>query len=390
MSSQNLSRLKSIRGEVNNIYPDIISGMKVTRAGIDDTRAIFLLAEMDSLERVIELFEKRAYKESFILLRTVIEKFLYFWLMLEGKRYRWTKYFRVNTKSSSDSVKEGRDNTVNIWRDGKKKGFPDYRNIIDIQPDKKQEDIIVVTYEDDGYFLTGDKLRLDEFIPSYMFMLDKYDPQTRFVSQLQTIREEDQLPDIAKQRMLEQKMIYNQFIYFEHILRNLSINGLITKKQSDMIIVHYNFLSSFVHISKISLDIWTSLNSGFTTARYDENILRELIFLYVSKLMHLYLKVIVEHYKKFNQNFVSSKYEIILNNLDLLSRPLWFFDTEPTIYDKKVAEMEEQIAKARAKILNQKGSITKRQTSTSLSYYKDPIARIAMLRKYGYPFQHNI
>jgi hypothetical protein len=54
----------------------------------DFDRKLYLATELDSLVNVLHLSEKRAYKESFIILRTILEKLLYFWLMFDGLKFR--------------------------------------------------------------------------------------------------------------------------------------------------------------------------------------------------------------------------------------------------------------------------------------------------------------
>jgi hypothetical protein len=80
----------------------------------DYNRYYFLSTELDTLFRVISLTEIRAYKKSFILLRTVLEKFLFFWLMLEGTTYRWTITYNI-IPNKSKTATEARDKTLQLW-----------------------------------------------------------------------------------------------------------------------------------------------------------------------------------------------------------------------------------------------------------------------------------
>jgi hypothetical protein len=80
---------------------DDIGGIATSSRSFSDyNRHIFLRSELDTLSAICNLAKSRAYKESFILLRTVFEKFLFFWLMLEGNKYRWTRRYYIQREVS--------------------------------------------------------------------------------------------------------------------------------------------------------------------------------------------------------------------------------------------------------------------------------------------------
>jgi hypothetical protein len=123
----NISRIKEIRREIG----DIFSLIKNPRPWSDYDRYYFLCAEFDTLISVLNLLEQGAYKESFVLLRTVFEKFLYFWLMLEGKKYRWMITYNVQPIVSK-TPKEARDNTIAHLKTEKNSGNPKLKDVIQI------------------------------------------------------------------------------------------------------------------------------------------------------------------------------------------------------------------------------------------------------------------
>lgn len=104
------NRLRDMRKEINDISGLIYEPSYPT----DHKRLIFLLTEIDTLLAILNLNEQRAYKECFILLRTVLEKFLFFWLMLEGTKYRWTEEYEIHPITSKSS-QEARDATLEKW-----------------------------------------------------------------------------------------------------------------------------------------------------------------------------------------------------------------------------------------------------------------------------------
>ena len=70
--------------------------------------------ELVTLKNIIDLAERNFFKESFILLRTVFEKFIFFWLMFEGKRYRWTTTYKI--MPIKNTTKYAHDNTLQLWK----------------------------------------------------------------------------------------------------------------------------------------------------------------------------------------------------------------------------------------------------------------------------------
>jgi len=104
-------RIKEIRNEINQIFRIVYKPSLWT----DYNRYYFLRTEIDTLIAALNLSEEKNYKESFILLRTVLEKFLFFWLMHEGKMYRWTITYNIQPIFSK-TPKEARDATMELWR----------------------------------------------------------------------------------------------------------------------------------------------------------------------------------------------------------------------------------------------------------------------------------
>ena len=91
-----------------------------------------------------------------------------------------------------------------------------------------------------------------------------------------------------------------------------------------------------------------------------------MIFLYVAKLFHLYVKVYVNGYQNEIKNpDTKTKYMQIIDNLESLSKDLWFFDNEPTQYDIQNSDyiklMRKNIRKA---------------DSDDIVYYKNPLERM--------------
>lgn len=360
-----IERLREIRESNEDIDKEVLN-QKIMVIFVDDKRVVYYLSEMDSAMMVLDLLQKKAYKEAFILIRTIFEKFLYFWLMLEGRRYRWTVQYTITPKESQ-TVREARDKTYEKWLAERKAGKPNFADVIDMNT-SKAEDVIIVTYEREGLFDKNDKERAKEPVPYYGFMLDEYNPQWGHLTELPTIIEGDLFPDIRKKHAKTHKMIYHQFFYIDNIYRNLRINSLISEKQEDMIRVHYNFLSRYVHPGKEGLQLRETFQPKFAHLRLvEETAAVELVTLYVAKLMHLYLKVLVAHYGRTNPAFDPTRLNTITSELESMSKNLWFFDNEPTEYDRR-----RSIAKREEKAMLER----KEPEFDAVLYHENPLQRI--------------
>ena len=106
-NNDKIDRIKNLRNEINDISGLVGNPSYPT----DENRCIFFFTEIDTLMTILNFNEQRAYK---ILLRTVLEKFLFFWLMFEGKKYRWIAEYRIHQVISKNS-KEARDETLKKW-----------------------------------------------------------------------------------------------------------------------------------------------------------------------------------------------------------------------------------------------------------------------------------
>jgi len=368
--NEKILKIKQIRENVDDIYGEILQKANLS-VGVDDRRTAFFLSELDSLVTILTLLESRAYKESLILTRTVFEKFLYFWLMISGKKYRHNMTHRIIPKESP-SEKEARNRTLEKWQELKKCDSPAFASVLNMQPGKKDDEILV-TYEYTGLMHAGDKLALTPPIPYYNFILYEYDHEVGHLGDLPSMMEGDMFPDILRKESKNHKQIYNQFFYFDNVIRNLKINDLITEIERERILVHYNFLSGFVHPGKYSLEVWNSFSSKLiSTPTIEEHIIQKLIFLYVSKLMHLFFKTMIGHYNGKNPHFDGDKYKSSIQDLEKYSEELWFFDNEPTEYDVKASEKRKQAVQ----------TFTGKQGTVDMLYYKNPLTRLENLLKF--------
>ena len=302
------------------------------------------------------------------MLRHIFETYLYFWLMIEGELYRYTRIFHIIPKPGS-VVEEARDTTLERWRKERKAGYSQYKDVVSI--DKGEEDdAIIVTYQWKGVFRSEDKEESGPLVPYYVFAFQRYEPETRFLANLPSIRQEHapRYREILRKRYKAQKILYHRYFYFESIIRNLKLNSLISDEQADRIAVHYNFFSSFLHPSKRIIRTKPG-KLAFSLSPHQSEVLSELVLLYLCRLQFLYLSTIISHFKKHYPKGKYVKYERQTELLNELSNELWFFDNEPSEYDVEASKMRKWwLRRSNRKVDEER-----------VLYYTDPIERLRQL-----------
>lgn len=318
--------------------------------------------EIITLEAILELSEKNSFKECFIILRSVLEKLLYFWLLLHGKRYKGRKEFTVHSKDNK-SGNERRDEIFNKWKKLKKENHENFRDIKSIEKHSKIDNILIITYETSGLFDENDKEK-KEPIPYYNFMLETYDPEIAHLGKLEIF--ENDISSMESRSIKNHKYYYTYYFHFQNILENLLLNNLINKEQMEQIIVHYNFFSKFTHVSKDTIDIETYRRNKFNEFNQYDKTYSELIYLYIAKFLSLYIKFILLKFSNRMKQTELLEYQSCKNTLKEFSKELWFFDDDPTPYDTVVSDQKKYLIKL----------LQKQYDNSSTIYYLDPFKRL--------------
>ena len=203
-------RIKKIRKEVQSI------GLLVEDEHIptDPNRREFLFSEMDTLISILSLLEERYYKESLIILRSSFEKFLFYWLMFEGKIYKFSKIVRIIPKTSKTSI-EARDNTLSFYKNEKKNGNVSFKDVIDIR--SMEQDKIILTYQWEGLYETNDIDRNGRIIPFYNYILKEYEPEMAHSSDIDTIEEGIISKSVLDSKKALHKLYYHRYFYIDNI-----------------------------------------------------------------------------------------------------------------------------------------------------------------------------
>jgi len=347
----------------SNIHKDFFANSDTTVSS-DGLMLDILTSEFDCMESIATLLEKNKFEDCYILLRHVLETFLYLWLMLEGEVYHFTRIFHIIPNSSNTKI-QARDTTFEKWTKEKESRLPQYKDVIDIQKGKA-EDVVRVTYEWKG-LSSRDPKEAARIIPWYVFAFEDYDPETRFLSNLPSfsLKEPKKTRDVLRERLEEQKVLYHKYFYIESIIKNLRLNKLIKEDQIERITVHYNFFSSFLHPNKRIIRTRPS-EFVFGFSYKDIEVHSELILLYLCRLQFLFLSKMVTHFRKYYPKGKYDEYDKHAKELDAISRDLWFFDNDPLEYDIEVS-------KTRKWWLEKGGESAVKDL---IFYYTDPVERL--------------
>lgn len=151
----------------------------------------------------------------------------------------------------------------------------------------KREDTIIVNYE----YEEMDLHRTGKIVPIYNFMLEEYRPEWAQLYDIKSITECHMSPDVLDSQGKFQKFVYHNFFHIDGILRNLLLCRLVNESRVNMIRIHYNFLSKFVHASMSNLELYQTVRdySSFQQLRADN--IKELVLLYVTKLVSIYERI---------------------------------------------------------------------------------------------------
>lgn len=354
----------------------------------------FFYSQFISMGSVLLLSKERKYKDSFIILRSIFESYLFLLQMMKCKVYKISREYTI-IPSLGSTKKSARDKTLEKWKEAwKKVENPEYKDIVGI--DKKDEDKIIITYKLEGLYEDKDINHKGNWISRYFFAFEEYNHELRFLSQLPTIAAADRMPDVTRSIQKMHEEIYHHVFYFDSIIKNLKDNEIINDEQKDRIIVHYNFLSSFTHPTKNMINTFGDPSIIYTKesenkiiidrehgnitkneiySKYEYNLIEEQIILYVCKLQMLLISLILDFFvkKSINPDW-SKKYSALVKQLEDATIYFWFIFEEPTEFDINESNMQKMWANGKVKEVPEDLVI----------YYTNPLERLKKLRNYKY------
>jgi hypothetical protein len=325
----------------------------------------------ETIKSIRILLSVSRFKECFALFRTVLETYMQLLLATRGTKYRESMTYRVKPDSGHAAV-QARDRTLENWRKEWKSGNPNYRSVADMQKGREEDEIVIV-HEWEGLYSTEDTEKKGRPISRFIFALEEYSPDDRFLTSLRTISEGDPFLEISKREQEEQKKLYHYYIYVESLIKNLRLNNIISAEQEDRVVVHYNYLSSFTHPSKRSLDFSEEMR---TTGALPEDV-EQLLLLYICKFDELFLSAVTEFFSKVNEKAQLSAYEAQIKQLHIATREFWFLFEDPLASDFYYSDM----AKEMVKMMKNKLPDPK-----VVLYYKNPLERLVKMKGFERAF----
>ncbi|MCE2506083.1 MAG: hypothetical protein J4F36_06390 [Nitrosopumilaceae archaeon] len=157
---------------------------------------------------------KRKIKDSLIILRSVFEMMLFYWLVIHGKKYRFLQIFTV-ISNKENTPKKARDETIKKWRKLKKEKNLKFEKVIDMQ--EEGENKIKVLSEYEGMYERNDIEETGEIIPFYWAVLtDHYNQNVKFNSELPSIKIGKSIDEKRiKENLIKQNTIYSKYNIFK-------------------------------------------------------------------------------------------------------------------------------------------------------------------------------
>jgi len=176
-------------------------------------------------------------------------------------------------------------------------------------------------------------------------------------------------------------LLYKYFLTFDRILDNLRLNGVLNKKISTRVLVHYNFLSNFSHSTSDSVSlvstrrIWETTAGGLTVIY--NHYFSELALLYICHLLSMHLQHAM-FYLRWRAIKLKNKrriYQPLCSRVEDDFGYFWFIFNKPHQYDR--------FTHANRKC-NYRRQIFYRPEDIRLGdvrYYDDPLYRLKQLHQ---------
>ena len=224
-----------------------------------------------------KLKENYSYASIFPVIREIYENFWFINLAMNGTKHY--KYFKAKKGHDINKIyKKWKNDLETAHKNG------DLNDILEIHIGGR----IRITYK--GNRMNVDGKPTNEFIPDYYFLLENYDPIEAYVGKEKRIIEKYLTPPHLFHRfILPNKNLNRDYFEFQHgIIPHLLLNNLITKKQRQRIIIHYNFLSLLAHPNQIAFREAEN-NFNFTGNKNENLYMDRLVLLYIGNLTKMLL-----------------------------------------------------------------------------------------------------
>jgi hypothetical protein len=176
-------------------------------------------------------------------------------------------------------------------------------------------------------------------------------------------------------------LIYRYFLTFDKILDNLCLNGVLNKKLTTRVLVHYNFLSNFSHSTSDSVSLMstcsiTETSAGGLTVIYN-HYFSELALLYICHLlsMHLQHAIFYLRWRAIKLKNKKRTYQSLCRRVENDFGYFWFIFNKPHQYDRYTHANRK--CNYRRQILYRPEDIR----SGDVRYYDDPLYRLKQMHQ---------
>lgn len=183
----------------------------------------------------------------------------------------------------------------------------------------------------------------NELIPLYYFLFKDYDPVEAYIGKQKRIIEKYLTPPHLFNRfvLLNKHLNKDYFEFQQGIIPHLLLNNLITEKQKQRIIIHYNFLSLWAHPNKFVFRE-AGNNFNFKGNKNDNPPMDRLVLLYIGHLTKMLLTCFLEFLKRQQKEGKISKPDKIklkevveaINNFENTTNYFWFIYNKPSKFYK--------------------------------------------------------
>ncbi|MFH0874772.1 MAG: hypothetical protein V1859_02455 [archaeon] len=326
------------------------------------------------LNSILILRRNREYNSALSSLRAAFENMLFYRLYINGKKAYAYRIYNIKPEKNENPI--ARDITLKKWlielkrwKDTKDNALKNYENTVEIT--KMYKDKIMIKLYLEGVYEINDTEKKRHWMTYYQMIFHEYDPINRFTGDLPTIKENMMFPEIVEEKTKINKILYDRHFNFEKgLLAAWELNGFVNQIQKDIVRVHYNFLSLFVHPNKYQNSILAyeiDYNNTKLPQIKEDKVIELLITLYIIKIQEILLNTIFDRLSGICK---ISSFEDFSNQLKIncsLADLLWFIYDEPTDKDKEFFNT--------MKVFN-------KSTKKTVGYYDNPLERLKKV--FGY------